>query len=118
VKAKPEPKERAPQGAIRKLITCAGPASKVMDVKTGKATSGEEAYQEGWDSIGGPDDCPYPIDDSRSDYWDMGYKQRRDLDKKLRAKYGKGEVQQAGIVDKVTLPLPEVGGPQVQEIDV
>lgn len=81
----------------------------------GKAGSGDEAYQEGWDCIGGPTDNPYPTEDARSDYWDTGFKQRRDFDRKERARINKlgAESQQAGIIDKVTLPLPEVGAPQI-----
>lgn len=80
----------------------------------GKATSGDEAFDEGWNCIGGPNDNPYPPEDSRSDYWDAGYKQRRESDKKQRQRLKQqDEVQQAGIIDKVTLPLPEVGAPQI-----
>jgi hypothetical protein len=32
-----------------------------------------------------------------------------------RQKAGAEPVQQAGVIDKVTLPLPEVGGPQVEQ---
>lgn len=82
----------------------------------GKADSGEAAFQEGWDCIGGPNDNPYPEVDSRSDYWRDGYKQRREFDKKQRERINKRydlPEQQAGVVDVVTLPLPEVGGPMV-----
>ncbi|MYM32235.1 hypothetical protein GTP58_28270 [Duganella sp. CY15W] len=85
----------------------------------GKAASGEEAYQEGWDCIGGPNDNPYTVEDSRSDYWDLGYAQRRDFDRKHRARLNAPAAtaspekpQQAGVIDKVTLALPEVGAPQ------
>lgn len=93
-----------------------------------KATGPEEAYQEGWDCIGGPGDNPYPVEDARSDYWDTGFKQRRDKDRelnqKMRARLAKldakpaDEPQQAGIIDKVTLPLPVIGGPQVARKEV
>lgn len=85
----------------------------------GKATSGEEAYQEGWDCIGGSMDNPYLVEDSRSDYWRTGYEHRKAFDLKQRDRFAKPlpdapveKPQQAGIVDKVTLPLPEVGPPQ------
>ncbi len=84
--------------------------------RTGKATSGTEASDEGWNCIGGPMDNPYPEQDQRHDYWAQGFQQRREFDRKqrdrLRSKH-KEEVQQAGIIDKVTLSLPEVGGPQI-----
>ncbi|WP_422940997.1 hypothetical protein [Undibacterium sp. TJN19] len=79
---------------------------------TGKASSGSEAEDEGWHCIGGPMDNPYPIEDSRHDYWERGYKGRREFNKKLK---DRDSVQQAGIIDTVTLPLPEVGGPQIRE---
>lgn len=87
----------------------------------GKADSGEAAYQEGWDCIGGPDDNPYLMEDSRYDYWITGMRQRREFNgtqrKRLNKLYGLEE-QQAGIVDNVTLPLPEVGGPLVEAAGV
>jgi hypothetical protein len=107
-------KRVSPAPEVKELKRLAVPAQKATVGKVGNATSGEEAYQEGWDCIGGPNDCPYPIPDRRSDYWKLGFEQRRDFDKKLRTKAKGGDVQQAGVIDKVTLPLPEVGAPQVQ----
>lgn len=93
--------------------------STVGRLSGGTATSGEEAYQEGWDCIGGPMDNPYLAEDSHSDYWRTGYEQRKAFDRKQRDKFADPlfnapaeKPQQAGIVDKVTLPLPEVGPPQ------
>ncbi|MBC7857984.1 MAG: hypothetical protein H7Z39_04230 [Burkholderiaceae bacterium] len=85
----------------------------------GLSTSGDAAYYEGWDSTcAGPDDNPYPVEDARSDYWSLGWKQRRESEKKARermATMGAEPQQQAGIIDKVTMPLPEVGGPQIAD---
>ncbi|CAN5883276.1 hypothetical protein BH11PSE12_BH11PSE12_18430 [soil metagenome] len=91
----------------------------VMMGATGKASGGVEAETEGWDSIGGPMDNPYSIEDSRHDYWALGYKRRREFDQKQNTRWRTKEAvptQQAGIIDKVTLPLPEVGAPQIEEI--
>ncbi|MFZ3004174.1 MAG: hypothetical protein WA071_27930 [Undibacterium umbellatum] len=88
-------------------------------VRPGSATSGTAAEQEGWDCTGGPMDNPYPIEDQRHDYWELGYKSRREFDRKQKERFRKifkEDVQQAGIIDKVTLPLPEVGGPQIAEL--
>lgn len=110
---KPRPPAAEPEGI--KVVK----PTNASRLNGGKATSGEEAYQEGWDCIGGPMDNPYPVEDSRNDYWRTGYEQRKAFDRKQREKFSKlspepppEKPQQAGIVDTVTLPLPEVGAPQ------
>jgi hypothetical protein len=87
----------------------------------GKAKSPTEAEDEGWYCIGSIQDNPYPIEDARSDYWDKGFNDRRAFDKKQsqRIKQKDGDapfLQQAGIIDTVTLPLPEVGAPQIAKL--
>jgi transcriptional regulator with XRE-family HTH domain len=83
--------------------------------KVGRTGGGDETYQEGWDSIGGPQDNPYPVEDQRHDYWAAGFEGRRAFDRKHHARLRKSDdIQQAGVIDTVTLPLPEVGAPQIQ----
>lgn len=112
---KPRPAPAAAPIQQIKVVATTTDARQRVVAFNGKATSGDDAYEEGWNSIGGPNDNPYLTEDSRSDYWDTGYRQRRDFDKKQqrRIKQLDEPPQQAGIVDKVTLPLPEVGAPQI-----
>lgn len=100
-------------------VAIAAPAGVKAQVgKCGKASSGSEASDEGWNCVGGPMDNPYPEEDTRHDYWAQGFQQRREFDRKQRERLrGKNvdDVQQAGVIDTVTLPLPEVGGPQISK---
>ncbi|MDO8180186.1 MAG: hypothetical protein Q7T62_18215 [Undibacterium sp.] len=82
----------------------------------GQAKSFSDANDEGYYCIGSIQDNPYPVEDPRSDYWENGFNARRVSDMKTQErikKMGNGDAQQAGIIDTVTLPLPEVGAPQI-----
>lgn len=105
----------APVVAISVVAFKPAPLSATLG-GVGKAKSFSDANDEGYYCIGGIQDNPYPVEDPRSDYWENGYNARRVSDMKTQErikKMGNGDVQQAGIIDTVTLPLPEVGAPQI-----
>jgi hypothetical protein len=105
------------RGATKVVVYAKNADSEPTQSTVGKADSFGAAHHEGWNCIGGPQDNPYPIEDQRHDYWDNGHNARRvaDLKNRQRGKRTDEVVQQAGIIDKVTLPLPEVGGSQIYE---
>ncbi len=99
-----------PASVIVPPPTVAKPAKKLKvtvkhESEEQLCAAGHAAHHEGWSSLARVQDNPYASQDTRHDHWENGRNARSVFDLK----------QRNTPVDISTLPLPEVGAPQLEE---